>query len=247
MNNRAFVYLIRHKETGEAYVGCTLQLRRRWTVHRYLLRHSKHHSSRLQALWDKDGESAFSFELVEEFDCPGPAEKVAAELRWIEASGTLNTHISNGLGFTIRPEDSAKRSEQQLLLLSDPNLAELRQNIGATLAALSRTPEAREQMSEQTKQRWQIPEEAAKMRAGLIKRWDDPMERERAAERGRNASKKLRRKRADSLAATWADPERNQTLMESRKKRWADPEAKERQAARMREIWAQRRALKSAD
>lgn len=246
MNNKAFVYLIRHIETGDAYVGCTTKLSERWIRHRYLLRHSKHHSVRLQSLWDKDGEASFAFEVVEELTISGKPEKVAAELRWIEESGTLNTHISGGTYFTLREEDAAKRRDIEFArMLHDPHLVEFKRSMGELLACLSRTPEAREQMSEQTKLRWQNPEEAAKMRAGLVKRWEDPMERERAAERGRNASKKLRRQRADSLAATWADPERNQTLMESRKKRWSDPEAKERHAAKMRDLWAKRRAEKA--
>jgi hypothetical protein len=246
MNNKAFVYLIRHIETGEAYVGCTTKLSERWARHRYLLRHSKHHSVRLQSLWDREGEASFAFEVVEELLFDGKPEQVSAELRWIEESGTLNTHISGGTHFTLREEDADKRRDAQMaLLLQNPELLRFRQTMGAILADLAKTPEAREQMSEQTKIRWQIPDEAAKMRAGLVRRWEDPTERERAAERGRNASKKLRRQRADSLTATWADPERNQTLMESRKKRWADPEAKERQAAKMRAIWAQRRAEKA--
>lgn len=47
-----------------AYVGRTRDMRVRWANHRAVLRRGKHHSRRLQAAWDKYGESAFQFEVV---------------------------------------------------------------------------------------------------------------------------------------------------------------------------------------
>lgn len=51
--------------TGERYIGRATKFRIRWTNHRYLLRKSKHKTSRLQEVWDKYGEGAFEFRVVE--------------------------------------------------------------------------------------------------------------------------------------------------------------------------------------
>lgn len=248
MSTKAYVYAIRHLSTGESYVGCTRNKSQRWTRHRSLLKHGKHHSRRLQSLWDQDGQRAFEFVTLETIETPTNDLQYARELHWVSICGTLNTHIANHSvdAFTLRSADAEQRRLAALeRVATDPALREFLTDRGRSLAELSKLPESRSAMSVHSKRRWQDPEEAAKLRAGLERRWQDPEERVRASERIKNAPDELRKKRATSLASTWADPERNQTLMESRKKRWADPEAKARHAAKMREIWAKRRADKA--
>ena len=48
---------------GSVYVGSSHNIKLRWSEHRSRLRHKKHHSSRLQAAWDKHG-SNLLFEIV---------------------------------------------------------------------------------------------------------------------------------------------------------------------------------------
>lgn len=60
------VYLIRHKASGNSYVGQALSISSRWTQHRKLLSAGKHHSPKLQGLWTRDGAHAFDFVVVEE-------------------------------------------------------------------------------------------------------------------------------------------------------------------------------------
>jgi len=240
MNKTAIIYAIRHTASGDCYVGCSLNKKARWAEHRYMLRCGRHHSKRLQELWSRLGEEEFEFVVLESVTNSTKEMRVARELHWIEQAGSLNTHISDGAGFTIRPEDADARREIMLAkMAADPALAEFLTDRGKKLARLSRSPESRAAMSHHTKRRWKDPEEAQRLRAGLERRWQDPEEHRRAAERITSDDyKEVRKQRAASLAATWADPEKNAKLKESRAKRWADPEAKERQAAKMRAIWA---------
>jgi group I intron endonuclease len=60
------IYVIRHIETGRVYIGSARgTFRTRWYNHRYRLRHNKHHCKFLQAAWNKYGEQAFEFEIIE--------------------------------------------------------------------------------------------------------------------------------------------------------------------------------------
>lgn len=62
------VYAIRNKVTGDEYIGSTERPRTRWQNHRYLLRNGKHTARLLQAAWDKYGEAAFEWVVLEEVE-----------------------------------------------------------------------------------------------------------------------------------------------------------------------------------
>jgi len=59
------VYAITCGSTGKVYVGCAKRLRVRWADHRRLLRRGDHFNPRLQRAWNKYGEAAFSFSILE--------------------------------------------------------------------------------------------------------------------------------------------------------------------------------------
>lgn len=59
------VYAITHLATGNQYIGSSRNIARRWYVHRSTLRTNTHHTSRLQRTWNKYGEDAFSFTIIE--------------------------------------------------------------------------------------------------------------------------------------------------------------------------------------
>jgi group I intron endonuclease len=60
------VYMIEHTASGKKYVGSAAKsFSRRWHTHRSRLRNGTHHSRHLQAAWDKYGEEAFVFRIVE--------------------------------------------------------------------------------------------------------------------------------------------------------------------------------------
>lgn len=248
MTRAAIVYAIRHIATGNAYVGCTTRKTARWEEHKSLLHGKRHHSYRLQSLWDQFGENSFEWVVLETLVAPEKPSMVAAELRWISAIGTLNTHIATDdkSGFTLRPEDAENQRRLALATIAaNPELKEFLTDRGKQIAALAKSPEGRAAMGETTKRRWKDPQQRKALEKGLENRWAQPDAREKAAEAIRNSTPEVRQKRGNSLKATWADPERNKVLMESRMKRWADPEAKARQSEKMRAAHAKRRAAKA--
>lgn len=64
------IYKITHVTTGDAYIGSSRHIQKRWQDHRYLLERGKHHNRLLQRRWDECGAEAFTFEILEELQGP---------------------------------------------------------------------------------------------------------------------------------------------------------------------------------
>lgn len=76
------VYVIEHVGSGKQYVGSASNIPARWRMHRHMLRNNKHHSTYMQRAWNKYGEDAFLFAVVEKTNL-----LLAREQHWID---TLN-------------------------------------------------------------------------------------------------------------------------------------------------------------
>jgi group I intron endonuclease len=76
-----FIYKIINTTNGKFYVGSTTNTRERFRTHRNKLRGNKHHCPHLQAAWNKYGENAFLFRVVE--DIPQDQSLQEAEDRWL--------------------------------------------------------------------------------------------------------------------------------------------------------------------
>lgn len=76
------IYKIINVLNNKFYVGSAVDLRRRKTRHFCELRTGKHKNAYLQAAWNKYGEKAFTFVVVEEH--PEGADLLAAENIWLK-------------------------------------------------------------------------------------------------------------------------------------------------------------------
>lgn len=71
------VYVIRNLVNGKVYVGSTCStFQSRWADHRKSLRGKFHANRHLQRAWDKYGEAAFEFSVLEE--CPVEKDRLLA-------------------------------------------------------------------------------------------------------------------------------------------------------------------------
>lgn len=108
------IYAIRNLVNGKRYVGSAVYLTGRFCDHRKRLRLGKHHSIKLQRAWDKYGEQAFVFEVLEVI--PDKELLIVAEQKWIERyaaaskNGGYNVSPNAGsqLGLKHSPETKAK-------------------------------------------------------------------------------------------------------------------------------------------
>lgn len=62
------IYKIENKVNGKVYIGSSVDVQRRWQGHRSTLRGGYHANPHLQASWDKYGEDAFTFTVLEEVE-----------------------------------------------------------------------------------------------------------------------------------------------------------------------------------
>jgi len=74
-----YIYIIKNTINHGVYVGSTNNIVNRWRQHRYYLSNKKHHSVYLQRSWDKHGECAFVFDVVEIVE---PHEDLIAREQW---------------------------------------------------------------------------------------------------------------------------------------------------------------------
>lgn len=85
----AGVYAIAHDATGFCYIGAAVRFNRRWDRHIRDLDYGYHSCAPLQKIWDIEGPSALTFNIVE-FYHPGPGNWVnitdilPLERRWID-------------------------------------------------------------------------------------------------------------------------------------------------------------------
>lgn len=95
------IYAIRNTLTGDYYVGSSTNIGHRWSVHRSYLRHDSHHSPILQHAWNKYGEDAFVFEVVEVCEREELVEREQEYLDYQkgryniagDANGSMNGHV----------------------------------------------------------------------------------------------------------------------------------------------------------
>ncbi len=78
----AGVYSIKCLPTGKVYIGSSRDITKRWERHRGELRQGKHHSDHLQRSWDKHGEAAFQFDVVE--IVADPKQRIPREQFWMD-------------------------------------------------------------------------------------------------------------------------------------------------------------------
>ena len=81
------IYIIVNTVNKKSYIGSAVSIKQRFTQHRRLLRQNSHFNNHLQASWNKHGEQAFKFELLER----GPVEElIKGEQYWIDLLEVTN-------------------------------------------------------------------------------------------------------------------------------------------------------------
>lgn len=105
------IYEIINAVNGKRYVGGAASIRKRWAEHRRDLTKRRHHSVSLQRAWDKYGEQAFSFGVIE--SC-AVDDLISREQAHIDAGTEYNICMVAGStrGFKMNAESRAKLSSK---------------------------------------------------------------------------------------------------------------------------------------
>ena len=140
------IYCIRCMLTERVYVGSTVSFQARQHEHLYKLRRGRHHSAPLQNAWNKHGEAAFFFEVLEVVS--DVAGLVTSEQAWIDrlqaadrAKGFNVCPVAGSpRGFRHSPETLAKRSAAFKGKKRPPRSAEWSAKISAGNRGRKRAP-----------------------------------------------------------------------------------------------------------
>ena len=60
------IYSITNTLNNKRYIGYSIDIQRRWATHKRDLKNNKHENDHLQKAYNKYGEDAFKFEIIEE-------------------------------------------------------------------------------------------------------------------------------------------------------------------------------------
>jgi group I intron endonuclease len=112
------VYQITNMLTGDFYIGSAQSFARREWQHRYALKRNEHKNPHMQASWNKYGEEAFVFEILEEL--PEGADALGAENKY------LHDHVGQHNCFNVNKDAYLSRLGQTMTAESREKLSRSR-------------------------------------------------------------------------------------------------------------------------
>lgn len=163
------VYSILHRESGKRYVGSTVNHRKRWTNHRHLLNKGTHKTTHLQHAWNKYGEDAFDFVVLEEL--ADNTNIIAREQYWLDKlnpeynvlalaySHTGYRHTEENKRRCGMANSEYKHTEEHKNKIKNSLIGhmvseETKEKLRKANTGYKHTDEARVKMSESAKKRW---------------------------------------------------------------------------------------------
>lgn len=109
------IYKITNTVTGKFYIGSAVNFDKRFYLHRNRLKCGNHRNSKLQRAWDKYGNDAFEFSVIERI--PDKETLLTAEQQWLDKTNAANVgynicKIANSrLGVKASTETKKRQSE----------------------------------------------------------------------------------------------------------------------------------------
>lgn len=171
------IYAIQRIDGGRLYIGSAVYIERRWAVHRCRLRKGSHHSPQLQNAWNKHGESAFEFVVLERVS--DHSRLIEREQVWLDAFAPFyNTCKVAGsvLGHSVSPEARAKISAAHKGRRNGPPSAEVRAKIADALRGRPLSAEHRAKLAAAKlgrKRGSYSDQHKANIAAGLLRRYEE--------------------------------------------------------------------------
>ena len=190
------IYSIRNIENGKVYIGSSARIRKRKDEHFARLRAGKHFNGILQKSWNKYGETAFVFEVLERVEDVN--NLIEREQFWIDEMRTAKRNVGYNLcpiagrptGLKRTPETCARISAAKKGVKRSP---ETRARISAGLLGHETSPECREKRRINGLGRKHSPEALAKIIAAKTGKSPSPETRAKlsAATKGRPRPREL--------------------------------------------------------
>lgn len=142
------IYKVINVLNNKFYVGSAVDFKRRKRLHWWRLRRGDHANKHLQAAWNKYGEKAFTFVIVEEH--PQGADILAAENVW------LKEHVGKDYCYNVATDATA------------PNLGLFGEKNYMWGKTFTHTPEAKQKIAKHSRGRRHRKESKERIRTYLI-------------------------------------------------------------------------------
>lgn len=216
-HSKSGVYQILNTVNGKRYVGSAVNFASRWSMHKHQLYRGKHHSPYLQRAWDKHGEEAFEFVVIE---YTSRELAVATEQKYIDAH--LCYLPDNG--YNICPTAGSSRGVKQS--------QEARQRMALSQTGRRHTQETREKIAASRRGKPRSEETKAKLIAANTGRTASPEAKKAMSEahKGRVFSQQHKDRIGNAHRGKQISAEQRQRLSEANTGRVHTSEARERVA-----------------
>lgn len=201
--NASGIYRIVCTVTGKPYIGSAINLRKRRIKHFHLLRNSTHHSITLQRAFDKYGEDAFIFEVIEFILPPFLLEREQYWLDLLLPFGESGYNIDRVAGSRLGHTPSAETREKlRVFNTGRKQSEETIRKLTESSTGRTHSPETKEairQIRLGTKRSAETCERLRVVHTGL-KQSPETIEKRRTAMFGREVSEESRAKSSASNA-----------------------------------------------
>lgn len=192
---RSGCYKIVNHATGKFYIGSAVNLKRRLSRHLTDLRYGRHDNQHLQRAFDKDGEDAFTFEVVAYCEPGSLLDWEQAFIDACEPEYNILRTAGSAYGRKHTPETRAKMSASRQ---GHAQPEEVRAKISASSKGVKRGPfteEHRAKIGAANRERVFTPEMRANISAGQIGKRMPPFSEEHKAKLSAAAKEREARKR----------------------------------------------------
>lgn len=103
--------------TGKIYVGSSVNIAKRWNIHRKYLRDGVHPSRHLQTSWNLHGEDKFEFKVLEHVEDKNKLTNIEAQ--WVEALNANNPCYGYNIRTVVKSNLGLKHSEETRCKISE--------------------------------------------------------------------------------------------------------------------------------
>lgn len=118
------IYKITNLINGKIYIGSSVNLKRRKTIHLSNLKNKKHGNRYLQNSFDKYGEDNFIFEILEPVEDKN--NLIVREQYWIDTLNACNKNIGYNLAPTAGSLLGVKRSQESKIKISQAKIGKFK-------------------------------------------------------------------------------------------------------------------------
>jgi group I intron endonuclease len=210
------IYLIINTLDGRVYVGSSMDIRQRFSMHRSYLRRGCHPNAHLQRAWSKYGEGAFEIRIVEE--CVEELLEVREQF-WINHYDSMN----DNKGYNFRKADRHGRLTE-----------EHKRKISEAHRGMTYSEETKKRLSEINRGRKLSDEHRRKLseahRGNQYNKGKHPSEETRRkigdAHRGLRRSDETRRKISEANKGKVISPEHRSAVSEANRRRMITDETR---------------------